>query len=57
MGWRGFLLASVGLIALYTVVQPGAANRVGGLADFAGQAAHRFLDPSSPAIGAPHYSQ
>lgn len=51
-GWRGFLTGALGLVALYVIVQPSAAGRLGEGATGLGTLAQRFLDPSVPAFGA-----
>lgn len=50
MGWRGFLVGALALIALETIVQPTAAGRVGGLFTTVANGAKKFLDPAVPAI-------
>lgn len=49
-GVRGVLTGALGLVALQTLVQPGASGRVAGLFGVPARVARRFLDPTIPAI-------
>lgn len=49
-GLRGVLTGALALVALHTLVQPGASGRVAGLFGVPAQLARRWLDPTVPAI-------
>lgn len=49
---RSVVLGAIGLVALWALVQDGAAERVAGLARIPANVARRIIDPTVPAIGA-----
>lgn len=49
-GWRGVAAGALALAALETLLQPAAAGRAGSLFSLPGDWAHRFLDPTVPAL-------
>lgn len=49
-GIRGVLTGALALVALHTLVAPGASGRIAGLFSVPAAVARRFIDPTIPAI-------